>query len=425
MNRVSYAHLYAPFSLPHIYESTNKVNYRIYKTKPQDNVVPSAEYAVLNYYKDYMCIDEPIDTRQFRSVIQSYPEGELLSFSPPASIPYNKFCENYPDVRSDQIQVSEIIEGTLIHLFYDKRIQMWQIATRGAVGGQYYLFDKSTKEKHKTTTVYEMFLDALGISRNTDQTGLTNFLDTFPQFYSYSFVLQHPENRIILSLQRPALYLVGVYDIMPISMCLMSVPQFVYQGFTCFMDVPTIQFPKVYDVEEYGYRSYADLEKAFGFIQNNPRRLGIMITHLPSGNRTAIRNPVYAEIYKIRYLDTELQYQYLCLRRIGRVVDFLSYFPEYKGDFYRFYEQTRDFLENVHASYMSFYVFKDGVPTSLKYWPYIRRIHKEVYLPSLATGQEKKITRAVVHDFMNKFEPKEWLYALNYENRHLETDVNI
>jgi len=425
-NKPSYAHLYTSYSLPHINEPTNKILRRVYSARLDDidNQTRTIDYAVLNYDRNYMCIDETMETRRFRSVIVSHPEEELVSFSPPGSISTTQFYESYPNLQSEEIQATEMIEGNLVHLFYDKRIHRWQIATRGAVGGKYYLYDNFTKDKHKTTTVFDMFMDALGISRSSS---LNDFLDTFPKFYSYSFVLQHPENHIVLQIRQPTLYLIGVYDIMPVSLCVMSVPQFVFQGFGCFMDVPTIQFPKLYDVDHLNNRTYLDLEKDFSMGRKGSQCVGVNITHLPSGNRCVIRNPVYSQIYKIRYLSTDLQYQYLCLRHIGRVSDFLSFFPQYKGDFYRFYEQTRDFLEDIHKSYMSFYVFKEGIVPSLKYWPYVRRLHKEVYLPSLnqrcksSIGNSNvdscSITRGVVYEFMNRLTPEEWLYALNYESR--------
>jgi hypothetical protein len=84
--------------------------------------------------------------------------------------------------------------------------------------------------------------------------------------------------------------------------------------------------------------------------------------------------------------------------------------------------QNTDYLENLHVSYMSFYVLKTGLPCNLKYWPYVRRLHREVYLPSLKTGLEKSITRGVVHEFMNKIYPEEWLHILNYEERKIAMD---
>lgn len=414
----SYAELYTPYSLSNLSSMLPKIKYKIYTTKKESR---SADYAVVNYEKEYISIDEPMETRQYRSVILSHPEEELLSFSPPRSISKSQFHTAYPDITSDKLQITEIIEGTLIHLFYDKRIQSWEIATRGAVGGQYHFFDKNTKDKRKTTTVYDMVLDALRLSRSSS---LNDYLDGMPKSYSYSFVLQHPENHIILPIRRPCLYLVGVYDIMPVSMCLVSIPQFIYERFLCFIDIPTIQFPRLYTLGDFSVNSFNDLDEKYNSIHIpfSKYKIGLMITHLPSGNRCVIRSPVYEEIYKIRYLNTDLQYQYLCLRYIGRVSDFLSYFSQYKGDFYRFYEQTRDFLENLHASYMSFYVLKTGVPCNLKYWPYIRRLHRDIYLPSLKTGVEKSITRGVVHEFMNKIRPEEWLHILNYEQRKIEMD---
>jgi hypothetical protein len=408
----SYSHLYAPYSLPTITGSTDKIRHKVYKTKQH----PEVDYVVLNYDPQYMCIDEPIETRQFRSVILSHPEEELLSFSPPKSITKSQFYERYPNILPEDLQITETMEGIMIHLFYDKRISAWQIATKSAVGGQYFLFDKTTELKHKDTSVYHMFLDALELARDSSHDTLSIKLESFPRFYSYSFVLQHPENRIVLSIKTPALYLVAVYDIMPVSMSLLSIPQFVYQRFLCFSDVSAIRFPELYDCNRY---FYLDLEQQCESIQNTSRTVGLTYTHLPSGTRCNIRNPVYVDVYRVRYLATDIQYQYLCLRHIGRVSNFLSFFPEYKGDFYRFYEQTTAFLDNIHASYMSFYVLKEGIPVSLKYWTYVRRLHKELYIPSLSSGREIRITRPVVYEFMKQFSPEDWLYALNYEQRNL------
>ena len=253
-----------------------------------------------------------------------------------------------------------------------------------------------------------MFLDALCVPRDTPLNDISMF-EHFPRFYSYSFVLQHPENHIVLPISHPSLYLIAVYDIMPVSKCLISIPQSMFQESIFLLDAPVIRFPKL----------YRELVHDFSSIQNNYQSLGVMITHLPSGDRCSIRNPVYNEVLRVRQMDTCLQYQYLCLRRLGKVTDFLIYFPEHKKEFFQFYEQIKDFLENIHASYVSFYVLKTKTIISLKYRPYIRRLHKEIYLPSLTNGQETVITRKVVNDFMNLLEPSELLYALSYERREL------
>jgi hypothetical protein len=107
----------------------------------------------------------------------------------------------------------------------------------------------------------------------------------------------------------------------------------------------------------------------------------------------------------------------LCLRRINKVKDFLYYFPQYRSVFFKFYEDFNNFVSNVHLSYLTYYVQKQEVQISKKYFPHIYRIHHNVFLPSLQTEEPLIIRRKVVKEYFDEMEPRELIYHLNYDKR--------
>ena len=118
-------------------------------------------YNILNYDRAYVCNND-YENSKYRSLVISFPEKKLLCFSCPKSITFDSFITKYP-VLDSEILVNDIIEGTMINLFYDDRIQNWQIATKSAVGGNYWYFRNQYDNTEKTQKTFnEMFLEALG-----------------------------------------------------------------------------------------------------------------------------------------------------------------------------------------------------------------------------------------------------------------------
>ena len=134
-----------------------------------------------------------------RSVILS--GSKIVSFAPPKSISGETFMLKYP-IKTDKIIAHEFIEGTMINLFYDHNYGAtgcWQISTRNTVGAEVSFYKWSKK------TFNQMFLEACMYNNFIIQTLNPN--------YCYSFVLQHPENRIVVPFKHPQLFLVAVYEI--------------------------------------------------------------------------------------------------------------------------------------------------------------------------------------------------------------------
>ena len=370
------------------------------KAKLQDH-----EYWVINYDVNYTC-DDDLVTGLYRSVIYDSTE-KLLAFSTPKSMVYETFKQKYitNTENSDPLFINEIVEGTMIQLFYDVNHGIWEIATKGAVGANYwyyrnqYMLDQSAKQP----TFRQMFLESLSIS------DFTSVFETFNKSWSYTFVLQHPANHIVLNIQKPKLYLVSVYEICRDTSEVRFVSPLEYEPIVTFNEF-SILFPTRFVNE-----NVENLVKEHCSIHSsNLNVVGLMFTNLKTGERSALENPNYVQLRELRGNNPNLQYQYLCLKSMGKVDDFLKAFPQYKEIFWKFYMNYSDFVTNLHQSYLDYYIKKLGIKISKQYFPLIYKMHREVYLPSLSTEIKIIIKRGIVQEYVKKIPPGELIYYLNY-----------
>jgi|TARA_B110000008_G_C16972644_1_gene564569 hypothetical protein len=375
------------------------------KTCKKDKV----SYEIWNYDNNYISFDEKQDTLLCRSVVFSYPEKKLLAYSPGKTIQSKKFCNKYTD--QNQIYINEYIDGTLIHLFYDSRIKSWEIGTKSAISGKYFL---SNNIKKSSKNVRNMFIESLTCEGMTSEHDLHSIelLKDFSKNYSYTFVMLHPDNVIIYPITTPMLYLVSVYDITPKTKKFINIPQSIFENWDFFQNT-TILFPKSKTID-----NWSELEN-LSLFQKNQDLVGYMAIHLPSGERCKFINPTYEELKKIKKLDSQYVLHYLCFQRMNLIDKYLSSFPQFRKMFYTYKKHCDEFIENLHTAYLVKFVWrntKDRIHE--KYEKYINDIHRDIYLPSIKT-EKKIITRKVVHNYIMNKPPGEILYSLYYEKRFI------
>jgi hypothetical protein len=139
---------------------------------------------------------------------------------------------------------------------------------------------------------------------------------------------------------------------------------------------------------------------------------GIMVTQLETGFRTSFINAKYAEVKILRGNNPNLHYQYLVLRKIGKVAAFERYFPQYKAYFDRFETHFMAFATRIHQLYINVHVLKITTLAELtdkkdKY--HVEKLHYERYLPMLKASKaskdlkdlKPKITRKIVIEYLD------------------------
>lgn len=370
------------------------------------------QYKVIRYDKNFLSLDLIPQNGLLRSVILN-GNNKVVSFAPPKSYSWDVFVKENP-VKTDSIVAEEFVEGTMINVFWDPTAGLsgaWELATRNSVGGEVSFYNNSEKTKD-TKTFRSMFLEA-AIKNNFE----LNILNTA---YCYSFVLQHPNNRIVVPFKEPQLYLVAVYEICnteggtinvePLSM------EFVKK--MGFWAQTSIRFPEKYD----DWESHDDLKTRFSSMNTPYDVLGVVVYNKNTGIRTKLRNPVYENVRHLRGNQPKMQYQYLSLRKNASVGDFLKYYPEYKKEFSFFRKCLHTFTQALYENYISCYIKKERplIEFPENFRTHMFHIHKK-YIDELKPNNFY-VNNSVVINYVNDMPTTLQMYSLNYSMRKRRQD---
>ena len=382
-------------------EQNDSVWYTAHKYSTKANET----YSVVRYNKETLSADLVNTYGLLRSVILS--GSNIVSFAPQKSVPAELFMTQYPLSNGANccITAEQFIEGTMINVFFDPTYNCWQIATRNTVGADVTFYKDSVK------TFNEMFMDACMCNNLNIQTLNPNCC--------YSFVLQHPLNRIVVPFKTPQLYLVAVYEILQtpdtVTVLEKNMAEVWLNG---LWSQTSIKFPKVYS-----FTSYTELIERFASPNTPYDILGIVVKNLETGERTKFRNPIYEEIRHLRGNQPKLQYQYLTLRHSGKLSEFLRYYPETKNEMSKFRDQVHMFTNALHKNYISCYVKKEKPlkEFSNQYRTHMYKIH-QIFLNDLRP-QSLFVTNTVVIKYVNELHPSLLMHCLNYNMRKRMVDT--
>jgi hypothetical protein len=127
-------------------------------------------------------------------------------------------------------------------------------------------------------------------------------------------------------------------------------------------------------------------------------------------------------VRQLRGNQPKLQYQYLCLRREGKVGDFLKFYPEHKREFSGFRDQVHLFTNTLFKNYISCYIRKEKPLLEFpgQYRTHMFTIHQK-YMNEL---KEKNlyVTNSVVIEYINNMHPSKLMFCLNFSMRKRVVD---
>lgn len=279
-----------------------------------------------------------------RGLVIDYKLHKIVFIPPVKSkeiLQYEKYTEQFDTS-------TLLMDGTMINLFWYN--ECWNISTRGNIG--------CTNKWDKHNSFKELFKEC---SVNLDINSLNNE-------YTYSFVMRHKKNKIILPILTNELILVEVYhnleklEILPEN-----------EGYKQINIINQTKdsFIKGYTTFKEGIR-YKWISNEYKYVQ----------TIVPTTNNELLN--------------------YLIIRKNNNISNYLRYFPEKKFKYKQFQEKLYNLTNIIYEYYKNVFIYKtyekNDIPFKLR--PSVYELHK-LYLQ----GKEA-ISFNIMKDYMSTIEPK-------------------
>jgi len=366
-------------------------------------------YQLIQYNKSKLNKNNYDDYGLFRSIIFNLNNKNMVCYSPPKSLTFELFQKKI----NNSVIVEEFVEGTMINLFYDENT--WQIATKGSIGGNCKFYQGEGSQ-----TFYDMF------KQTCDEVNFN--YNILPTEYSYSFIMQHTNNRIVKPLKNNNLYFITAYKIDNINDEI-KVEDLIGSNemkliTSKMIENTQIKFPEQYgefskneihNMDEY-YNIYASKNTKYSIM-------GVIFKDNISGLHMKLRNPNHQEIHALKGNQCKIQYIYLNLRKNGNINKYLQFYPEDRNTFSILRTQMHSYSKQLYENYIDCYIKK---MKPLKEWPYEYRTHMfnihKIYLNELIENKQK-ITKHIIIQYINDLHPSQQMYALNYNLRKKNMEV--
>ena len=350
------------------------------------------QYGIIKYDKNKLTADNVNTTGMFRSVV--YKNNRILAVSPHKSVSYDSFIAQH---NLEQCIVEEYVEGTMINMFYDPDIEEWELATRSTVGGKVNYFISS----FTNINFREMFLEACN--------NASLEFDILDKTLCYSFVLQHPKNRIVVPFKETRIYLTACYRINEDFMVDVVDVETIKDA----LAAANIHYPKRYENINEVYNLTELMSSCFG----DYTVVGFMIHNYASGMRTKIRNEgTYEYVRKLRGNQPKEQFRYLELCHGGRLDEYLTFYPEDSESFNKYRDGVNEFIASLYQNYVDCFIHKKD---QLKNYPHQYKSHmyslQHLYLNTIKPGNMQYNTVVM---YITGLPPAKLMYSLNYHLRN-------
>lgn len=340
---------------------------------------------LVKYDKNKSVMDNE-DVRKCRSIILEKNTNKLVSVAPIKSFDNDIYHKKYIEDNGHDVVVEEFYDGTMINVFkYNDKVY---ISTRSCLG--------ASCKFSSIKTFNTMFNECTN----------NEMLNKLDSQYCYSFLLQHPENKIVKTYNTPSIILVCTSKIKGNNIEVLDRQSTIEHMKTC--DV-SFTLPKVYDLDSME-SIYFQIDK----LADSDQGLVLKCYENGSDNRSKIRNTRYNKVRLLKGNSNNKMYMYYELRRNQNVVEYLEYFPEDKELFDKFRFELYDFTQRLFNHYLNLKVRKtvNFLEIDYEFRPFLNELH------TLYNETKVPITKNKVIDYLYSQESARLLFAINYSKKH-------
>lgn len=320
------------------------------------------------------CLFQDTQTIFCRGLILDADNFQPICVPPEKSQKFPYFLQNIEDW--GKVIIEEFIDGTMINVFFHGGD--WHISTRSKIGAKCKWFsDKNFAE---------MFDEAKG--------GL-DFEKMNPEL-TYSFVLRHPENRIVTKYDNADLVLVQVR-----------------KG---FQEIDTYEIYE--ELKSIGMEFVVPKRYSHSTLESVLEQIAEMsyedqgLVFKANGVRSKLRNDKYNSVKQLRGNNPNMFYNYIELRKAKMVTQYREYFPEQEEQFTNWFDEIKRMTGLLHSCYVNYFINhsidRDIIPYEL------RPLCYELHGHHLNSGRKLKIERDYVINYFNSLPTKKIIFVINY-----------
>ncbi len=344
-------------------------------------VVGDEPYRVVRYDKKATDMSSPY-LKWMRSTIWDTQANLPVCVSPPKAEK-----EEYPPSENKTLLVQDFVDGTMINVVVPAQGTPF-IASRSQIGagGNFY----------SQRSFAELFGDAMkeqsfDLNKVASEVKSHFASEKNPHSYFVSFVLQHPEHRVVTRIHSPRVFAVSMGCVAKSGSVQME--EVSHQCKTDFFkhlavkDYPVIGFKEEKDITAF----MSALQKTGGWFWQG-------LTYKDQeGRRWRMRNNNYMTLRALRGSEAQPLDRWLRLRSKGLVIEYLKHYSEDRATFWNFEQTIRKLTNDVFDGYVQVHKAHTKKLTDFpkNISPCIFRLHAH-YLEQLKTaGESVRIKDAI------------------------------
>jgi hypothetical protein len=269
-------------------------------------------------------------------------------------------------------------DGVMIGAFWDQYNNTWRIHTRSTL-------DAKCRYYSQTKTFADMFNEAN-----------PNAFQALESTTCYTFVLQHPENRIVCTVTAPKLICVQEAVVQPDASIVIKPISNTWVSNV----LPTTQAPldKLREMRDLTYQ-------------------GVIAKNNATGERWKIRTELYNMVRQLRGNSPRRDYLWLSLWRQNRLPEYLKMYPEEQFHANAVVQKWKNVTNSAFHIYTD--VFKarsmDRSVIPAKFRPLVYGLHN-LYRDTLKPANKSLDWRATM-DYMNQRDIAQMLFVVNWDVR--------
>ena len=317
-----------------------------------------------NRYNEKCNLDNSLN-KLLRGTVFDRKTNKCVCYTFNMGVDYELFKKNN---NIKDIRVEESIDGTMINVYFYK--DKWYFSTKG-------MLDSNRCYWNSRKSFYQLFDDCTG--NKTDK-----LLESLNKKYCYSFIITHPENRIVTRYETCGLYLCRVRDMSS------ETYKIVNEEINC-KDVE-ILYPKTIE-----FKSYEELEKTVETLYYEKE--GFMLYNKEMTERVKVKGLEYCNAQESKGNNKNPIYNLLERILTNTHTRYLKYYPDETWIVNDIIKKLNILTNDLFNLYMTVHVKKNKVEIPYKLKPLLYKLHG-IFIENRKTNKLYKTTRRNILDYI-------------------------